>query len=226
MRHSVMASACSPQCWNGCSKESATRAAARRQMRSAPCRAGSSSRWVLLPSASLIPIDFPAFDSLLARFWRHMEDLSAIDLIKSSTIAIKRIHGIAGVPPLGPFSAAPAVPVSESSPFTELGNAPTYDVSNASEYSTYWRCGDSVMNTVVYHSLSLSVENGLCINNTLLDGTYDCSGTPINQATYTALVTGEASCVRLLFICLSHSQYFACSVAVFCSQIVWSYRKL
>lgn len=97
-----------------------------------------------------------------------------------------------GFPAPGPFVAAPAVPVSDSSPFNQLANGPSTP-SNKTEFTTFWRCGDFVMDTFVYHSLTLAIENGLCLNNTALDGLYDCGQVSIDQSAYSALVTGTAN---------------------------------
>lgn len=93
------------------------------------------------------------------------------------------------LPAAPPFVAAPALPVSESSPFTQLAPGPS-PVSNTSEYTTFWRCGDTVINSAVYHSLNLAIENGFCDNQTLTSGLYDCGAYSITPATYTALLTG------------------------------------
>ena len=46
------------------------------------------------------------------------------------------------------------------------------------------------MNAEIYHSLSLAVENGLCIINYATPGFYNCSGIIINQPTHDAIVAG------------------------------------
>lgn len=89
------------------------------------------------------------------------------------------------------FVAAPSLPVSNSSPFTQLTPGPSPEVSNSSEYTTFWRCGDLVVNSVVYHSLTLTVENGLCVNNTATEEVYQCGDYPISQEAYLAIVQGR-----------------------------------
>lgn len=99
---------------------------------------------------------------------------------------------LAGAPPNGSFVAAPSVPVSDSSPFNQLANGPSPS-SNVSVYTIYWRCGDTVLNTDIYHSLTLAIENGFCVNYTSTTGFYDCGSVSIDQSVYTALVTGKLS---------------------------------
>jgi len=104
-------------------------------------------------------------------------------------------HAGSGTPP--PFDAAPSAPVSEESPFAALAMGPSSATTN-SEFTT-WRCGGSVMNAALYHSLTLSVENGICQNDTLATGAYMCEENVVAPKAYNALVTGKSfSLVNLL----------------------------